>query len=148
MSLMSKNTESDEPGSQTRIQSVSRAVQLLLAVAESDDGLSAKTLSSQVGLSLPTTYHLLTTLWAEGILAKDDRRVFRLGPRVSVIAEGFRRLEQVPPAYLRALAEVASATGETAYLSAWRGSSVQVLETMEGVHAVRVVGLNTGYSEN
>jgi DNA-binding IclR family transcriptional regulator len=123
-------------------------VQLLAAVAESEEGLTAKTLSDAYGLSLPTTYHLLTTLWAEGFLTKDERRVFRLGPRVGVLVEGYQRMGGVPPAYRRALDEVVARTGETAYISSWRGTTVKVLDTAEGSHAVRVVGLDRGYSDN
>jgi len=94
MAATPTSSKSDEPGSQTRIQSVTRAVQLLVAIAESDDGMTAKDLAGHVGLSLPTTYHLLTTLWAEGMLMKGDRRFFRLGLESAIIAESFRRLEQ------------------------------------------------------
>jgi IclR family transcriptional regulator, acetate operon repressor len=146
---MTENSRAqDEPRSQTRIQSVSRAVALLLAVAESENGVTAKALSVRFGLSLPTTYHLLTTLWAEGLLAKDDARTFRLGLGAATIAEGYQRHSSVPAAYHRALQKAVNRTGETAYLSVWRGSGVKVLETVEGAHAVRVVGLDVGYSED
>lgn len=138
----------EEPRSQTRIQSVRRAVGLLLAVAESPDGLTAKALAEQFDLSLPTAYHLLTTLWAEGMLTKDDFRVFRLGKSAAVIAEAYQRLDTVPAAYRDALHQIARTTGETAYLGAWRNNGVQVLDTAEGVHAVRVVGLDVGYNED
>lgn len=122
---------------------------LLVAVAESEEGLTAKSLADRFGLSLPTTYHLLTTLWAEGMLIKDQHRVFKLGPRAAIVAEGYQRLQTVPSSYRRALDYVVAETGETAYLSAWRGMSVKVLETREGQHAVRVVGLaSAGYSSH
>ncbi|WP_378143954.1 IclR family transcriptional regulator [Cnuibacter sp. UC19_7] len=136
----------DEPRSQTRIQSVSRAVDLLLAVAESPTGETAKTLADRFGLSLPTTYHLLTTLWAEGLISKDAQRVFQIGPRAEIIAQAVQRADIVPPAYRAALHQLVSETGETTYLGAWRGGTVKVLETAEGAHAVRVVGLNDAYA--
>jgi IclR family acetate operon transcriptional repressor len=138
----------DEPRSQTRIQSVSRAVTLLLAVAESPEGTTAKALSDRFELALPTTYHLLTTLWAEGMLTKDDLRIFRLGPRAAVIADAYQRLDSVPAEYHHALQSVVRRTGETAYLGVWRNNGVQVLETAEGAQAVRVVGLAVGYNED
>lgn len=140
--------QKSEPRTQTRIQSVSRAVALLLAVAESSDGLTAKVLSERVDLSLPTTYHLLTTLWADGMLVKDDSRVFRLGPRAAVIAEAYQRLSMVPASYRDALHSVARRTGETAYLGVWSRGGVRVLDTAEGTQAVRVVGLDAGYTDN
>ena len=138
----------DEPRSQTRIQSVSRAIGLLVAIAESADGETARHLADRSGLSLATTYHLLTTLWAEGMLTKDESRVFRLGPKAAVIADAYQRSDWVPTEYRRALQAVASQTGETAYLGTWRNGGVQVLEKIEGAHAVRVVGLDVGYTED
>jgi len=133
--------------SQTRIQSVSRAVQILLAIAESE-GLQAKEVSERFGLSLPTTYHLLTTLAAEGMVTKDDRRYFRLGPRAAIISDAYSRDDVVPSNYARAINALAQSTGETTYLSVWRNGAVKVLATAQGAHAVRVVGLDTGYSDN
>ncbi|WP_018763948.1 IclR family transcriptional regulator [Arthrobacter sp. 135MFCol5.1] len=144
---MVTNTGDPDLKSQTRIQSVSRAVQILLAVAESE-GLQAKQVSERFGLSLPTTYHLLTTLAAEGMVTKDDRRYFRLGPRAAIISDAYARADVVPASYARAINSLAQSTGETTYLSVWRGGAVKVLATAEGAHAVRVVGLDTGYSDN
>lgn len=135
-----------EPRSQTRIQSVSRAMSLLMAVAESEDGATAKQLSERFGLSLPTTYHLLTTLWADGMLSKDEGKVFRLGPQAGVVARAYDRMAAVPLSYRAALREVVNLTGETAYLSAWHGVSVRVLDTVEGSQTVRVAALGAGYS--
>lgn len=146
--MKSHELQNDEPRSSTRIQSVSRAMQLLHAIAESQDGETAKRLSEQTGLTLATTYHLLTTLQSEGLLTKDDLRVFRLGPRVGAIAEAYQRLDSVPAEYHRALHRVARLTGETAYLGVWRNNGVRVLDKVEGTHAVRVVGLDTGFTED
>lgn len=132
----------------TTIQSVSRASQLLLAVAGSPDGLSAKVASEQFGLSMPTTYHLLTTLAAEGLLVKDARRQYVLGPRAAVLAAAVSRDSRAPEYYLKPLRDLATATAETAYLSAWRNGSIVVLQTIEGAHAVRVAGLTAGYGDN
>ncbi len=140
------DTATGEPRSQTRIQSVSRAVDLLLAVAESPTGETAKSLADRFGLSLPTTYHLLTTLWAEGLISKDSQRIFQIGPRAEIIAQAVQRADNVPPTYKAALHQLVSETSETAYLGAWRGGTVKVLETAEGAHAVRVVGLSDAYA--
>ena len=135
-------------GGKTTIQSVSRASRLLLAVAASPEGLSAKAAADQFGLSLPTTYHLLSTLAAEGLLVKDSRRQYVLGPRAAVLAAAVHRDRRAPEYYLGPLRDLAAATGETAYLSAWRNDAIVVLETIEGQQAVRVAGLTTGYDEN
>ena len=66
---------------------------LLRAVATSADGLQAKEVARQFGLSLPTAYHLLNTLDSEGMLFKDERRRYLIGPKASVIADAFNRSE-------------------------------------------------------
>ena len=137
-----------EPQGQTRIQSASRAMRILLAVAASEDGMQAKEVAREFGLSLPTAYHLLNTLESEGVLFKDERRRYLIGSRASVIADAFNRGNTVSERQLKALHLLAETTGETAYLSAWRRGEIVVLATVEGSQAVRVVGLNAGYSEN
>ena len=146
--ILTTVSSAEKPTGKTTIQSVSRASRLLLAVATSPDGLSAKAASDQFGLSMPTTYHLLTTLAAEGLLVKDARRQYMLGPRTAVLAAAISRDNRAPEYYLQPLRDLAAATGETAYLSAWRNGSIAVLETVEGAHAVRVAGLTAGYGDN
>lgn len=139
---------SQQSDGKTTIQSVSRAARLLLAVAAAPEGVSAKTAADSLGLSLPTAYHLLTTLAAEGLLAKDSRRRYVLGPRTAVLAAAVIRNSSAPEYYLRPLRDLATVTGETAYLAAWRNGAITVLETIEGARAVRVAGLAAGYKDN
>ena len=127
--------------SPTRIQSVSRATRMLLWISEHADGCPAQLVAKEFALSLPTTYHLLNTLVAEGLLAKDSRRRYLVGPKVAALADAFMRQNHAPEYLLTPLRELAAATGETAYLSAWRGEEIRILAVIEGVHAVRVAGL-------
>ena len=63
----------------TRIQSVARACQLLLWLAEQPAGATAKEVAFANRLTLSTTYHLLNTLVDHGMLAKDGHRRYVLG---------------------------------------------------------------------
>lgn len=132
----------------TTIQSVSRAIKLLMGVAQSTDGLQAKEAADHLGLSVPTAYHLLNTMAGEGMLFKDASKRYRLGPAAAAIAHGVSAEDVVPAYFTQALRELASATGETAYLSAWSNRQIRVLETIEGAHAVRVGNLAVGYTDN
>lgn len=138
----------DDAGSagRTRIQSASRAIQILLLIAESKTGLLAREVAMALNLTLPTTYHLLNTLVGEGVVERDERRRFMLGLRATVIADAMKDSAAVPESYLNALNAVARETGETAYLSTERRGEIVILATVEGSHAVRVAGLTTGYS--
>lgn len=127
-----------------RIQSVSRALAILLVVADSDDGLSAKELSQLVDLSLSTTHHLVQTLTAEGFLTRTETRRYVLGLRIGTLAEAFER--QLHPTvhlmpYVRALA---SRTGEAAYVAGWSKNQILILGEAPGRHAVNVTDLRVG----
>lgn len=139
-----KEKKPGKPSTKTTIQSVARASRMLLLVAEAEDRVTAKAVADALGLSLQTAYHLLSTLVDEGLLSKERGRQYRLGPKATIIADAVARDQSAPERYVRALRELAESTGETAYLSAWRGGEIQVLTTVEGAHAVRVAGIATG----
>ena len=129
-----------------RIRSVAKAVQILLSVAEAPEGATAKETADGLGLPVATAYHLLDTLVTEGMLVKDSRRRYHLGPRIGVLSDAFLR-HPSPPEYLLApLRRLADETGATAYLSGWQRDDAVVLATVEGNHAVRVKGLHVGFS--
>lgn len=136
------------PRSPTLIQSVARACRLLLFVAEQRDGCTAKEAAGAHGLALPTAYHLLNTLVAEGILVKDSRRRYSLGPKVGTLSDAFLRQVSAPEYLLLPLRQLAKTTGETVYLTAWHREEIRVLASVEGAHAVRVAGLHSGYYGN
>jgi IclR family acetate operon transcriptional repressor len=93
---------------------------------------------------VPTVHHILTTLAQECILAKDPARRYHMGPKVGVLSGSFMREQGVPSGWQRALAQLASATGETAYLAAWRGEEIRILAGVEGSRAVRVPEIQIG----
>ena len=96
-----------------RVQSVSRAMGILVAVATTPRGLTAREISEQLGLNRPTAYHLLRTLHDEAFLMRGSDRRYRLGLRIGTLAEGFARQlvpdESLTP-YVRLLAEKTSET--------------------------------------
>jgi Transcriptional regulator len=132
----------------TLIRSAGRAVQILLHISTSDNGLTAKQVAAEMKIPLATAYHLLNTLLDEKVVEKDDAHRFRIGSRASIIADAVNRRNAVPPRLLIALNRVAAVTGETAYLSAWRGAQIVVLGMVEGSQAVRVSGLTADYTED
>lgn len=127
------------------VQSVARAARILLAVASAPEGLTAKEVAGAFGLALPTAYHLLSTLTDEGLLAKDRQRRYVVGPKAAVVAHAMMRDAAPPESYVRALRRLAEATGEMAYLSAWRRGQIEVLDTVAGAHAVAVGAIATGF---
>jgi DNA-binding IclR family transcriptional regulator len=129
----------------TRIRSVGKAVSILLWLAGQPEARSAKQIAAALELPIATAYHLLDTLAQDGMLFKDERRLYHLGPSAGLIADAFQR-QNSPPEYLLApLRRLAEAVGETTYLSVADGLDVVVVASVEGSHAVRVRGLHVGF---
>ena len=76
--------------STTLIGSVQRAMRLLEAVADHTYGAPAKQLAREVGLALPTAYHLLRTLAHEGYLRRENG-LFLLGEAAERLGSGATR---------------------------------------------------------
>jgi IclR family acetate operon transcriptional repressor len=129
----------------TRIRSVGKAISILVWLAGQPGGRSAKQIATALGLPIATAYHLLDTLAQDGMLFKDERRLYHLGPSVGLMVDAFQR-QNSPPEYLLApLRRLAEEVGETTYLSAADGLDVVVVASVEGSHAVRVRGLHVGF---
>jgi IclR family transcriptional regulator, acetate operon repressor len=126
----------------TQIQSVNRAAAALELVA-GNGGMRASQIAAELGVPLPTAFHLLSTLTEVGLLDKLD---YQLGPAVGLLAEAFAAQVSAPEHLLARLREMADRTGETAYLSAWQHGDATLLSIVEGHRAVRVSGLHLGYS--
>jgi len=122
--------------SEPRVHSAARAMSILLAVAQSDQGLTTKEISERVGIGCRATYHLLRALIAAGMVMRDDRNRYLLGVRVGTLAHGFARQlhlsEQLGP-IARAIAHE---TGETAYVSGWRSGEIAVLAVTRGLSPI------------
>lgn len=135
---MANPQDPDERGKQRRIQSVDRAAQLLLAVASGKTDGRPTTLAAEVGLAVPTAHHLLGTLVAVGLLARDRNSRYTLGPQIAVVADAYQRDLNVPGYLLGPLQQIADSTGETSYLVAWRRGEIKVIGMAEGHLPVRV----------
>lgn len=125
-----------EPGG--RIQSVSRAVRLLMLVASGATGGTAKELAGAAGIAIPTTHHLLSTLVHERMLAKESTARYVLGTKVAVLANALERAVTTPEYLFEPLRQLAATTGETSYVASWRGGDIRVQASIEGQHPVRV----------
>lgn len=121
-----------------------RAARLLLWVVAQPDGATASEAARETGLAVPTTYHLLNTLVAAGLLAKDSRRRYGPGPKVAILAEAHLRTDRVPEYLLAPLRTLARTTGDTAYLAGWRGREIRAVASVQGTSAVRVAEVEHG----
>jgi len=130
----------------TRIQSVTRAVELLKLIATLPEGERTVTrIAQELGSSVPTAYHMLNTLVDAKMLMKDDRRQYQFGMAMELLVAAHARQTINPPEFIAPLSHIVDRTGESAYLSAWRDGSITVLERMRGAHAVQVINLDRGF---
>lgn len=130
----------------TRIRAVSRAVEVVKLVAD-HEGRSAAEVADELGIARPTCYHLLNTLVAAGVLSKDPRRRYHLGPTIGALAESFVRQLRLPEHYAVQVDRIAETTGETAVASGWRNGEIVVLASVAASrHAILVAGLHRGFS--
>jgi IclR family acetate operon transcriptional repressor len=118
---------------------------LELIAGDPVSGLRATDVAAAIDTPLPTAYHLLNTLVGGGFLTKLDNRRYHLGPKVGLLAEAFAARLSAPEYLLDRLRTLAERTGETAYVSTWRGGEVVVLAIVEGTGAVRVSGMHLGF---
>lgn len=138
--------ESGDP--KPRIQSAVRTISILLAVADSPNGLKAKEIMERLGLSRQVTYHLIHTMHGTGIIRKNDRNRYVLGLAAVSIAEGFRR-QLAPPEHLaRRVRSIVAATGETAYAGGWVDGEIVALATARGESPVGAAEVPQGYSSH
>jgi DNA-binding IclR family transcriptional regulator len=97
--------------------STRRALQILDVVASQGEGLNARELAAQLGISVSSCYQMLAILIDEGYLEKlPHRSGYRLGPKVGELLERARGrldLTAVGPA----MAQVAHHTGHPAYFA-------------------------------
>ncbi len=118
---------------------------MLAFIAEHPRGSTATETARGLGIPLPTAHHVLNTLVYDGLLSKDGKRRYQLGPAVGRLAEAFVAQMSAPEHLIDRLRELADRTGDTAYLSAWRNGDAVLLSIIEGRRAVRVAGLHLGY---
>ena len=129
-----------------RIQSAVRTISILLAVADSPNGLRAKEIMDKLGLSRQVTYHLIHTMHGTGIIRKNDNNRYVLGLAAVSIAEGFSR-QLAPPEHLaRRVRSIVAATGETAYAGGWVDGEIVALATARGESPVGAAQVPQGYS--
>lgn len=139
-------TDGATAGQRPRVQSAARAVGILLAIAASESGLTTREISEQVQISRQATYHLLHTLAAAGMVARDDRNRYLLGMRVGVLAEGFKR-QLMPAEHLAPIVRrLTQQTGETAYASGWWNGEITTLTSVRGTRPVQATDVPQGYS--
>lgn len=131
-----------------QLSSVHRALQVLEVVAEVGDGVAAKAVARRLDFKLPTTYHLLNSLVAEGYLVHlDDTRGYGLGYKVAELNDRLRSQLQVSGQIAAILHDVHEGSQAAAYYTVFRDADVVVAHIDDCDEHPRVRPLDVGFHE-
>lgn len=116
--------------SRDTVQSLSRALGLLNALAAQDDGVGLSDLSKRVGLAVSTAHRLLTTLQQEGFVRFDDQRgVWTVGVQAYVVGSAFLRARELTAIARPVMRQLMEDSGETVNLAVEdRGEAIYVAQ--------------------
>ena len=131
----------------TRIQSVARAFGILLWLAGRPAGAAAKEVAFANRLTLSTTYHLLNTLEAQGLVTRTKRRRYVLGSRAVALSPQAPRARPLPHDVVETLRQLSAEVGESAQLLDWEDEEIRVLASVEGMGAVRRAVVAAPYAD-
>ncbi len=107
------------------VQSVTRALWILEAVASAGAGVGVRELARNAGLKVPTVHGLVKTLAVEGYLCQEDTTgKYRLGHKWFSLAGACHRERTLPGVSVPHLERLASETGETVFLAMMRGRDI------------------------
>ena len=116
-------------------QTVRRAVDVLLALADERSALSAGEVAARLGLNRTTTWRYLQTLAQTGLVADLGEGRFALGSRTVGLAEAYtRQWGEVDLVAGAALVRLRDEVGETAALHLRQGWSRVVVRQVESRH--------------
>jgi DNA-binding IclR family transcriptional regulator len=130
------------------LQSVERALRVLDHVAAAPGPVSAKDVARTLGLTVPTTYHLLTTLVNSGYLVHlPEERAYALGHRVDDLARALHRQIAVPPEVERVATVIHQQAGAAAYFATLRDAEMIVAHVADCARHPRIRLLDVGFHE-
>ncbi|WP_243790077.1 IclR family transcriptional regulator [Saccharopolyspora gloriosae] len=130
------------------LQSVGRALRVLEAIAASPCGISAKDLAAELDLTLPTTYHLLTTLVEAGhVVHLTEQHVFALGYKARFLGQALSRQLAVQPEIAGAIRRLHQHADAAAYYAIYRDTEVVIAHVEDSDRRPRVQPLDVGFHQ-
>jgi DNA-binding IclR family transcriptional regulator len=110
-------TSGRSSGTRPSVGSVTRAIALLDALSESEDGLGVNELARRIDVNASTASRLLATLLEAGLVRRVDGGPYRLGLRLLTLSDRVLAQLDVRELARPLLAALVAQTGETATLS-------------------------------
>jgi DNA-binding IclR family transcriptional regulator len=140
------DTQPDDDAARVRgAQAVFRAMDLLKLVGlNHEHGIALPSLVAATGLDRSTTHRLLSALASTGMVARDERRLYRLG--LEAMQLGLATMSRVPivercrPMMIR----LARRTEDTVYLVVRNGDFAHCVHYEEGAFPIKALVLQVG----
>lgn len=125
------------------VVSVTRAVEILGFIADSDEYPTLRDIVTQLSIPKSTAFDLIETMIESGVVAKVDLprapTRFALGIRLFQFGSAFVRDADVARLGQEATATLSGQTGETSHVAVLDGADVVYIARAEGNQAVRMV---------
>lgn len=119
-------------------QSFARTMSVLQQIADAPEPPTRAKLMTASGLTRPTLYRIIASLEAEGLIAPDRDKRYRLGGRLVHLARRALAQNDVRQIAEPALARLRDETGETVHLAIRSGSELVYIDKMESRQVVRM----------
>lgn len=120
------------------VQTVDRALLLLLAFRREGEELGVTDLAAQLGVHKSTASRIAATLESRGFLERSERDAFRLGPELARLGRLARGRRDVVELARYAMEQLADETGETVNLAVADGGEAVNVAQVDGRHIVGV----------
>lgn len=133
-------------GSPQVLLTLRRGLQVLEAIARSEGSARAKEIADSTSIGLATCYQILRTLRHDGYVTRVDHGRYQLGPRCALLAEHYRRHGPQTKELRTILERLHADLNETTYLTIRDNSAITVNAFLVSTRALRVEGLEVGYS--
>jgi DNA-binding IclR family transcriptional regulator len=138
------NTEQDDLD-KSGVQSVNRALDILLAFPKYGPEIGLSELARHLNLNKTTAYRILKTLEGQGFISRSpDGRCYRLGIRVFELGTYFQGQLNVRRLSLPHLIEVTDRTHEATFLCMREGNQALCIERVEAKHGNEYFALRVG----
>lgn len=135
------------PDEDAPIRAADRVLRILDAVATTPDGLTARELADEVGLSVATTYRLLGTLTGRGYVVRSPAARFILGRTVDHLGRAMHAQLAVTSGVRAILTQLRDAARAPAYLTVFRGDDIAVAYVADSAAHPAIGQLHVGFTE-
>ncbi|KUG61637.1 hypothetical protein AVL61_01630 [Kocuria rosea subsp. polaris] len=132
----------------TGMASVQKAFALLDVVAGNPRGATAKDISTELGMPLPSVYRLLRTLVAsEHVVHLRDQRRYGLGYKLHALDASLHQQVATPATVRRAVGELHASADAAAYFAVYRGDAIVVAHVVDSPRRPRITPLDFGFTD-